>query len=386
MPRPVTITDPADPEFPHGTPRGFRNGCHEPCCHEPFRDHVNRLVRERHRRAKDQLIDQARTHLAKLLDGGRYTCNDVAAATGLASRSVQQVKDRSIKSPQDHTLRAILAATPTQVARAVERGNRVPVDSTQTLAILDRYHDAEGWSYRAIAQATGLNCETIRDIHTDRRPRVQAATARALRTVTDARLRARARKSAHNPIPVRRTRQQTRSLRALGYPLRWQADQLGYRHKLPIRPGGWVYPSLEMKIDALYRRLDGVWADPDRDGLTPDAITRARLAAAKEDAHPPAAYTDDGYLIPEAVRADDLTEARKEQNSPERRRMIADLAIKFTVRYGYTLREAAEEISRRDGARISIESYERAIERARAAAGYVTHREGATDGVYAATA
>lgn len=95
-----------------------------------------------------------------------------------------------------------------------------------------------------------------------------------------------------------------RTMWALGYPLKWQAEQAGISMQAVCDAGSKAHPSIVIKhfraIEALARRVGDTLAGPD-DGVHPDRATRARNDARRAGWYPPAAYDDNGNLDPRAI-------------------------------------------------------------------------------------
>jgi hypothetical protein len=144
---------------------------------------------------------------------------------------------------------------------------------------------AEGGSVQAVADAAGLEWETVNRLRDKTATRVQVATERAILGLTPARVR---RCAAH--VPSRRAVQRIKSLQALGWPLRDLGARLGYAptvRGVPFIFGRYplISQALDRRVEDLY---DQLWDTP---GPSPIAAARA----AREGWRLPLYYDDDGY-------------------------------------------------------------------------------------------
>lgn len=132
-------------------------------------------------------------------------------------------------------------------------------------------------------------------------------------------------------VPSARTFQQIRSLSALGWPLWWQAQQLGHPSgKLPFRfDRPTVRHETARKVQELYDRISGTH------GFSRVAADHARRLGW----HVPMAYDDDGRLIPEAI-PNSLSDARERR--ARRRERPAEVA-RLTAK-GLTAEEIAKAL------------------------------------------
>lgn len=106
-------------------------------------------------------------------------------------------------------------------------------------------------------------------------------------------------------VDARMTILRVRSMQALGWPIGWQSEQVGVVARdgtTLTRLGRTVSGNTARKIAALAARV----------GDTPGPSLRAATHARKEGWYPPAAYDDEGNLIPDAVDEGPATQHAKD--------------------------------------------------------------------------
>lgn len=115
--------DVTDPEFPHGTERGYFRGCHARCCvHAHSKAQTLRemaVARDGH---LDDLMALAQTHLLRLLDYG--TIRDIEHAAQVDPRTTRKVRDGTIEHIRRATVMRLLQTTPADVAAGSKWGNK----------------------------------------------------------------------------------------------------------------------------------------------------------------------------------------------------------------------------------------------------------------------
>lgn len=185
------------------------------------------------------------------------------------------------------------------------------VDSAMAVAKLREY--AKTHSLKQIARATGVRDNYIGRVvsGTYVPAKMTVATVRAIMTaVLD--------DGSDVLVPVWRYLQRVYSLAALGYPLMWISAQTGTKRRLSAyasqrrsdRPNDHVHTATFNRLEELYQTVGDTPAEEWHETFTRRQIAVAKSTAAKYGYYPPACYDEDGHLIPEAVRFEDL-EARK---------------------------------------------------------------------------
>lgn len=224
-------------------------------------------------------------------------------------------------------------ATPTcaQVTRALVKAREQRGDFTthyQSESLIPHLSGfvRQGWALKAIAAASGVFYGTISDILAGRRPVITAATAAALRDVTEEAMIER----WGGDIPIHRVAWIPGSLYANG----WRIEDIARRmrprrHTATIRP---IVYRINAHVDrGLY---DDLVALHDESGHLPGDSRQARLRAALLGYRTPEEYAPDGKLWEDGKRRNERLEGRWARRSKQAK-LHLDIA-RLSLRYGLT--------------------------------------------------
>ena len=152
----------------------------------------------------------------------------------------------------------------------------------------------------AVARAAGVHPPKLTAVMRSGQPGVARHIAAAVLAVT-----AHAALRRTSRVDAREARHTINTLRALGYPMRWQSRRCGIAREFieDIAAGRWATVSRadNKRLRDLAATVGDRAANPGRDGIEPKIITRTVARARRDGWHPPACYDDNGDLIPEAV-------------------------------------------------------------------------------------
>lgn len=174
-----------------------------------------------------------------------------------------------------------------------------------------------GHSVEGIATAAGIIPESLCSVIRNNVGKVRKGIADAVLATTPEDV-----ESAAFRIPAKRMVQQVRSMQALGWPLSWISEQLGLKRLqvTTLDPDRRVTRAFAERVAALAAEVGDRRPDPERDGIPRRISLGAATWARKSGYDVPAAYDDEGNLIPDASAvADASTHTRsREENSTDR--------------------------------------------------------------------
>ncbi|HEY1175521.1 MAG TPA: hypothetical protein VGF17_05140 [Phytomonospora sp.] len=341
-----------DPAFPHGTHTGYKHGCRKktgyPCPASPtcweYRSIHQRDYHERAKKSatqKPDLGDPNTTYVLRRLDetirvaGRAAACERIGMSrsalsrlrarygTTMPSAVAEQLdqawsylvhgsdtrapgfphgtpngytrgycrclkcRDVTAKDSKRRNSGRVAPGTPITNPVAIERLGR-HVEKLLTLGSIHQLRRASG------AERTSI------ELALARKP-MRARTMHRLLNTTPEQMRDAAADNGWVASDV--AAHHCRTMWALGYTFRWQAEQIGAssRDVTRLRAGGQITLRRARQIADLAARVGDVAATPGTTGITPTSIKRAKIAAREAGWYPPAAYDDDRNLIAAAI-------------------------------------------------------------------------------------
>lgn len=225
-----------------------------------------------------------REHVLNLLTHPGVTRANITRVAGLDSgQSALHYLLNSQQWISPAKANALLAVT-ADAALAHDTG--LVVDAEPVVARIRYLLTVEAGSISAIADATGLDYETIAAIAAGERANVTVATAKYVLAVAPADLW----RSA-SAVPKRRAVTMLRALQANGWPLEWCADQLGTPTSQAPQ---FIYQRSDLIAQATHRRVKALY---DRIGDRVGPSNSARIRGKKSGYYPPICYDEDMRLI-----------------------------------------------------------------------------------------
>ena len=338
------VKDPSHPDFPHGTPRGYRYGCKAgaPCPNtdQPCAEaHAERLREHRARVKKGpppgegRLLVKVQGRITSALR--KVTIQDLSERSGLPVEQIEWVRglrgqmrlEEETAAPLDHAWAWFLfgedvsrpgfphgsgygrgcrcskcsrsASKARTLSKAGYKGPDALVSDPRIGAHLARLVEAAG-TVTALQQIIKLAHESIEALLEDPAARVKMRTARDLAEWTPARVRAMRTDTmltssahAHRLMGM---------MLALGYPRAWQFEAAGLSgHHRRLDRTETVQVATDRAIRALAARIGDTPATTEDHGIPAMEIKRSKTRARREGFYPPMFYDEDGRLHYRAI-------------------------------------------------------------------------------------
>lgn len=348
-----------DPEFPHGTRRGYVYGCtmKKPCpatptCWQVYRDgnHERAAARAAGRIPPSSMVPRrpVHEHLRRLIAGG-CTVMQISVAAGFSNDLVRRIYQDGGGTCTQETSQTLLSVTVEDCQAAermitrYQRHHRIAIEPLR--AHVKNLLKVPHVTYNVIARCADVADTTVRSVVVEDRPTIRAATAQKIMSVTKREV-----VEALPMVPVtRRHIQLIRSMQVQGWSVEWQAEQIN-------RSVSWLMKILageatQIKaVDArglhdLAERIER-WGR-ERYGGNWGPYTASAGKARALGWHPLAAYNDHGRLLKGAVLDDPKKEKEAAVRAQQETRAYNRLeTLRLTIAFQLTSTEIAERLDR----------------------------------------
>lgn len=328
--------NPADPDFPHGTPLGYKQGCRKtsPCPATPTCQEVGtaRDTSYRNRRDPNETQDAVHaSHVKRRLEQtiAKVGLDALLEDAGVDAAHVDAVRtwpyvtmEPHLAEPLDHSWSWLVHGSNTrapdfphgrsaasyasgscrclrcrskhlEVTKATQLGRIGPNTFVVLPGLADHTKaliEAAG-SGKAVARVCGIGGAAVAKAAEGQRVRARIART-LLRTTHDECAR-----HARRKVEPRAYRQ-VRSMQALGYTLQWISarTRISYSSLQHLKPDTLLAAERIEVIASLAAQVGDTPADPERDGIEPRDILRTAAFARRAGHYPPIYYDENGNL------------------------------------------------------------------------------------------